>query len=131
MGLSNFMDEAFKVEYRGDHVHVVFGERYTADREWQDELWNRLRVICGEHDTRRVLAEGVQPAPDRPAAAVIEAGQRTATIPNLWIAFHFDDFVPTEKTELYEVVAASQGVRVKFFSDGDQALTWLRANAPK
>src|SRR5215204_2014009 len=125
------MDEAFKVEYRGDHVHVVFGQSYTADPEWQDELWDRLRSICEEYNTRRVLAEGVLPAPDRPAAAVIEAGQRTATIPNLWLGFHFHDFSPTANTELYEVVAASHGVRVKFFNDADTALNWLRANAPK
>ena len=125
------MDEAFKIEHRGDHVHVRFGESYTPDPDWQNELWDRLRAVCDEHDTRRVLADGVLPAPDRAPAAVVEAGQKTAVIPNLWLAFHFDDFVPTENTELYEVVAASQGVRVKFFNDSEHAMNWLRANAPK
>ena len=125
------MDEAFTIEYRGDHVHVQFGESYTADPDWQDELWDRLKAFCEDHDTRRVFAEGVLPAPDRPPAAVVEAGQKTATIPNLWIAFHFDDYVPTTNTELYEAVADSHGVRVKFFTDRDQAMNWLRVNAPK
>jgi hypothetical protein len=127
----NLMDEAFEIAHREDYVRVKFGESYEPDPEWQDELWERLRTICDEYDTRRVLAEGTFPAPDRPPASVIEAGQRTATIPNLWIAFHFDDFVPTANTELYEVIAASYGVRVKFFNDRDAALKWLRANAPK
>lgn len=125
------MDEAFDIEFRGDHVHVEFGPAYTADREWMDELWDRLKEFCDAHDTKRVLAEGVLPAPNRPAAAVIEAGQKTATIPKLWLAFHFEDFVPTTNTELYEVVADSHGVRVKFFDDAGQAMNWLRANAPK
>src|SRR5215204_5808668 len=125
------MGEAFNIEYRGDHVHVLFGKSYTPDPEWQDELWGHLRAFCNEHDTRRVLAEGILPAPDRPAAATAQAGLKTATIPNLWLAFHFDDFVPNENTELYETVAASQRVRVKFFNDRDAALNWLRANVPK
>ena len=125
------MDEAFKIEHRGDHVHVQFGESYTAEPDWQDELWSLLRNFCDGHDTRRVLAEGVVPAPDRPPDSVVESAKKAAIIPNLWLAFHFDDFVPTETTDLYEVVAAAHGVRVKIFSDGDQALKWLRANAPK
>jgi hypothetical protein len=125
------MNDAFKIEYRDDHVHVQFGESYTPDPDWQNELWNLLRGFCEGHDTRRVLAEGVLPAPDRPAVDVIEAARKAAVIPNLWLAFHFDDFVPTETTELYEVIAASEGVRVRFFTDREQALNWLRANSPK
>src|SRR5688572_1957744 len=125
------MDEAFNIEHRLDHVHVQFGTSYTADPEWQDELWNLLRAFCEGHDTRRVLAEGVLPAPDRSTVAVVEGAKKAAVIPNLWLAFHFDDFVPTETTELYEVIAASQGVRVRFFTDREQALDWLRANSPK
>ena len=125
------MDEAFKIEHRGDHVHVQFGPSYTAEPDWQNELWDLVKSFCNGHDTSRVLAEGVMPAPDRPPASVIEAARKVTMIPHLWLAFHFDDFVPTENTELYEVVAASHGVRVKFFTSRDQALNWLRANSPK
>lgn len=125
------MDEAFDIEFRGDHVHVEFGPAYTADREWMNELWDRLKAVCDEHDTTRVLAEGILPAPDRPPAAVVEAGRKTATIPKLWLAFHFEDYVRNSNTELYEAVADSHGVRVKFFTERDRALNWLRANASK
>jgi hypothetical protein len=125
------MDKAFNIEYRGDHVHVEFGKSYTAEPDWQDELWDLLKSFCEGHDTSRVLAEGVLPAPNRPPASVVEAARKAAVIPRLWLAFHFDNFVPTENTELYEVVAASQGVRAKFFDNRDHALNWLRANAPK
>jgi hypothetical protein len=125
------MDKAFNIEHRGDHVHVEFGKSYTAEPDWQDELWDLVKSFCDGHDTSRVLAEGIMPAPNRPAASVIEAARKVTMIPHLWLAFHFDDFVPTENTELYEVVAASHGVRVKFFTDRDHALKWLRANSPK
>jgi hypothetical protein len=46
------------------------------------------------------------------------------------MAFHLEDFVPTEQSELFEVIAASRGVRVKFFADREHALLWLRNNAP-
>jgi hypothetical protein len=125
------MDDAFKIEYRGDHVHVQFGPSYTAEPEWQNELWDLLRKFCDGHDTRRILAEGVVPAPNRPLASLAEGAKKAAVIPNLWIAFHFDDYVRSERTELYEAVAASEGVRVKFFNDSEHALNWLRANSPK
>jgi len=125
------MDEAFNIEYRGDHVHVQFGPSYTAEPEWQNELWDLLRQFCEGHHTRRILAEGVVPAPNRPLASLAEGAKKAAVIPNLWLAFHFDDYVQTERTELYEAVAASEGVRVRFFTDRDQALSWLRANSPK
>jgi hypothetical protein len=77
------------------------------------------------------LVEGKAPAGDHKAPEVIEAGARTATVPNLWLAFHLENYEPTELSELYEAVAASKGVRVKFFDDGAEALKWLRANGPK
>ena len=125
------MDEAFNIEFRGDHVHVQFGPSYTAEPEWRNELWDLVKSFCDGHDTSRVLAEGVMPAPNRPPESVIEAAKKVTMIPHLWLAFHFDDFAPTENTELYEVVAASHGVRVKFFTDREHALKWLRVNSPK
>jgi hypothetical protein len=125
------MYEVFSIEFRGDHVHVQIGKDVTVDKEWQDEYWKRLRAACKEYDTSRVLVEGFSPPGERTTTEVVEAGQRTATVPNLWMAFCLKDFEPTEKSELYETVAASKGVRVKFFSDSAHALSWLRANAPR
>ena len=124
------MKEAFAIEHRGDHVHVEFGPAYTPDPDWMNELWGRLKAVCDEYDTTRVLAEGILPAPGRPAADVVVASQKTGTIPNLWLAFYFENYVRNSNTELYEAVADSQGVRVKFFDDRDQAMNWLRNNAP-
>ena len=125
------MEPAFTIEHRGDHVHVQIGKDVKIDREFQEEYWRRLKAVCKEHDSCRVLVEGSSPPGERSSKEVVEAGQRTATVPNLWMAFHLENFEPTEQSELYEAVAASQGVRVKFFSDREDALSWLRANAPK
>lgn len=125
------MDQVFNIEHRGDHIHVQIGKDAPVDDHWKTEYWSRLQAACEEHDTRRVLVEGFSPKGKFTSEEVIEAGQRTATVPHLWLAFCLEDWEPTEQSELYEVVAASRGVRVKFFSDHDHALHWLRANAPK
>ena len=124
------LDKGFNVQFRGDHVHVTLGKDFKITSEQQNEYWDRLRSICDEHDTRRVLVEGVAPSGERDTSQVIEAGQRTATVPNLWLAYHLLNFVPSDQSELYEVIAASRGVRVKFFSDAEHALMWLRNNTP-
>jgi len=124
------MDEIFNIEYRGDHVSIRIGPDAQVDEHWQAEYWKRLQEVCEEHGTRRVLVEGYQPKGERTTEEVAEAGQRTAKIPHLWLAFCLENWKPTAQSELYEAVAASRGVRVKFFSDPDEALNWLRTNAP-
>ena len=119
------------VEFRGDHVHVDLTPEFRAEPDRRDEFWEMLRKICEEHDCRRVLVEGYVPHGERAPADVVAAGERTATVPNLWLAFHLENFSPSVNSELFEAVAASKGVRVKFFSTSDAALKWLRANSPK
>ncbi len=124
------MGMEFAVTFRGDHVHVVLSEQPTLDDQLPKDYWATIRKICEEYNCKRVLVEGKAPGGERKPVEVIEAGQRTAAIPNLWLAFHLENYEPTELSELYEVVAASKGVRVKFFTDADEALNWLRTNAP-
>ena len=125
------MGMEFAVTFRGDHVHVLLGGESDVDSELSKDYWGTLRKICEEHDCKRILVEGVAPGGERKPEEVIEAGARTATVPNLWLAFHLENYEATELSELYEAVAASKGVRVKFFADADEALNWLRTNAPK
>lgn len=126
------MEEVFNIQHRGDHINVHIGKAAEGDDEhWQAEYWSQLQAACKEHDTRRVLVEGYSPKGELTSSDVVEAGKRTAKVPHLWLAFCLENWEPTEQSELYETVAASQGVRVKFFTDREHALNWLRTNAPK
>ena len=125
------MEEVFSVEHRDDHIHVQVSPDIEVSNEARAEFWNMIRNICEEHDCRRMLVECSFPAGERPATDVVSAGQATATIPNMWIAFHIENWVPNEQSELFETVAASRGVRVKYFDNSEAALNWLRTNAPR
>ena len=122
------MGMEFAVTFRGDHVHVQLSGESGVDRDVSRDYWDTLRKLCEEYDCRRILVEGSSPQVELGPADVVEAGERTATVPNLWLAFHLENHVPNAQSELYETVAASKGVRVKFFDDADAALNWLRAN---
>jgi hypothetical protein len=124
------MGMEFSVTFRGDHVHVVLSGESSVDSEISRDYWGTIRKICEEYDCKRILVEGVAPAGERKPTEVIEAGQRTAIVPNLWLAYHLENYEPSELSELYETIAASKGVRVKFFDKADEALNWLRQNAP-
>ena len=117
-------------EFREDHVHVTIGPEYKLAPEQQEEFWERLKKICDEHRSKRVLVEGYVPTEELDTEQVVEAGLRTAAIPQLWMAFHLANFVQSERSELFETISASRGVRVKFFSDTKHALAWLRSNTP-
>ena len=121
----------FSVQFRDDHVHIELSKGFKGDPEHREALWSVVRDACERHNSRRVLVEGYHSSGERNTADVIDAGQRTATVPNLWLAFCLSDFQPNEQSELYERIAASRGVRVKFFSDTESALKWLRGNSPR
>lgn len=125
------MGDNFDIEFLDDHLHVTFDEQHAIKPQRRKELWSQLRTACDEHDTRRVLVEGELPVGEYGTSDVIDAGQSTSAVPDLWMAFHFPDFQPTEQTELYETLARNSGVRVKFFDDRERAMNWLRANASK
>jgi hypothetical protein len=125
------MEPAYTVEFRDDHVHVQLGKGFQVDPEWRDEVWENVRKVCEERGSRRVLVEGYVPNGDRSSDEVIAAGERAGTVPKLWLAFHLENFEPTEQSELFEAIAASRGVRVRFFGEPEDALSWLRANASR
>jgi hypothetical protein len=125
------LDDGFGVQFRDDHVHVVLSKDFKSESRQRQELWNVIASECERHKTSRVLVEGFLPEGERETADVIDAGEKTATVPSLWLAFSMTDFQPTEQTELYTKIAASRGVRVKFFPDAERALKWLRQNSPK
>lgn len=123
------LDRGFEVKFRDDHVHVELGKSFKVDPGHREALWGVIRDTCAKHETRRVLVEGFLPTGQRETADVIDAGKKTAAVPRLWLAFAIPDFQPSAQTELYEAIAASQGVRVKFFTNRERALNWLRQNA--
>jgi hypothetical protein len=124
------LEKDFSVQFRGDHIHVVLGPDYKVEPDQQDEFWNKLKTAAEENNSRRALVEGYVPSGERQTGEVVDAGLRTAAVPDLWLAFCLEKFVPNERSELFQVIAASSGVHVKFFSDRDLALKWLRNNAP-
>lgn len=124
------MNAPYEVEFRGDHVHVQLSADYEFNPGGSAEIWSEIKRLCEEHETRRVLVEGDLPKGERSTPEIIEAGQRTATVPHLWLAFHIEDHKPSERSELFETIAGLKGVRVKHFDDREQALQWLRHNSP-
>ena len=119
-----------RIEFEDDHIRVSLAPDFEFDPSRSESLWQQLKHICDEHGTCRVLVEGRAPEVDLETSEVIAAGERTAAMPKLWMAFHFEDYVPTEQSELFEVIAASKGVRVKHFTNREHALMWLRNNSP-
>ncbi len=124
------MKRSFKPEFREDHIHVEITSDFKLEPEWEDEFWRAIRALCNEHDSRRVLVEGFAPLDEREPSEVIESGMRATVVPNLWLAISFKNFEPNNQSELFAVIAARSGVRVKFFSNSGKALKWLRVNAP-
>ena len=125
------MSKSYIIEFREDHIQVVLSPDYEVNAENRRAFWADLHKACEEHSTRRVLVEGEIPREERETEEVIDAGQSTAAVPHLWLAFSIPDWEPTPQTALFKTMAKISGVRVKFFAETEPALNWLRANSPK
>lgn len=125
------MKDNVKFEFVDDHIRVTLADGYEFDPAASGGLWDELARLCRENGTRRVLVEGRAPEIEPEIADIIASGQSTAAVPNLWMAFHLDEFEPTPNSELFEAIAGTMGVRVKHFTDRGHAIMWLRNNAPK
>lgn len=125
------MDKNFDIEFREDHLWVLLGPDYDVTPEQEDEFWAAVERACRENGTHRVLVEGYVPKTDFQTSTVVNLGVRAAAaVPRLWFALCLDNFEPNELSELFKTVAASRGVHVKFFSESERALNWLRTNSP-
>ena len=125
------MSKGYSLEFREDHIRVVLLPDYEVNAENRRAMWKHLHEACEAFDTRRVLVEGEIPTEERETDEVIDAGQCTAAVPHLWLAFSIPDWEPTPQSALFKTMAKISGARVKFFSETEPALNWLRANSPE
>jgi hypothetical protein len=63
-------------------------------------------------------------------AAFTSGVEAAAVAPHFWLALRFHDYQPDELSELFRQAARNRGANVRFFSDCDEAVRWLRANNP-
>ncbi len=126
-----FMNKTFELEFREDHIYVLLGPDYEVTQQQEDEFWAAIEESCKKFKSSRVLVEGYVPKRQLEPVEVVKSGVRAAVVPRLWFALCLKDYKPTELSELFKTVAASRGVHVKFFSDHERALNWLRTNSPE
>jgi hypothetical protein len=125
------LDKGYQIQFRDDFIHVRLGRVEEVTPEIQANYWASLRRISEEHRCYRVLVEGERPKVEPTTHQIIQAGMKTGTIPDLWMAYCLNGFEKNDGTELYQAISASQHVHIKFFSDREQALNWLRNNTPR
>lgn len=118
-----------EIEFREDHLYIRHGEGFEITTESMNELWPFLSEQCEKFGCSRVLAEGPAPRRDLDTVDAFQSGVRAAeTVPSLWLAICFQGYEPDELSELFQHSARNRGVHVKFFSNTEQALKWLRAS---
>ena len=124
------MPKSFEIDYQGDYISVRLGPDYEVSPEQENEFWGSVEAACKEHDCRSVIVEGYIPKRQPDPIEIVQSGLRAAeVVPKLWFALCLDNYEPSELSELFKVVARSRGVHVKFFTNREHALLWLRSGA--
>jgi hypothetical protein len=121
------MDKGYTIETRGDHIHLIHGPDFRATRETMLELWAELSEVCEGFGCARVLVEAPSIHSKMDTTAVFESGTRLAQIsPGVSVAMYAPQYSPDELSEFFKTVARNRGACVEFFTDKQEALTWLR-----
>lgn len=122
-------DTDFNIVFRGDHIDVTLGPDFETSPDGNSPLWPALEDACTRYDCNRVLIEGHFPKRVRESREIVKSAMRAATVaPRLWCAICLEDYEIGERSELFKTIARSHGAHVKFFSDREHALAWLRSN---
>ncbi len=124
------MPKTFHIEHCGDYISVKLGADYEVSPAQEEEFWTSVKSACTQYDCRCVLVEGYVPKREPDASEIIQSGVRAANVvPKLWFALCLENFEPTELSDLFKTIARSHGVHVKFFTNREQSLKWLRSGA--
>jgi hypothetical protein len=119
----------FNIIFRGDYINVTLGPDFETSPDGKSPLWVALEGACTQYDCNRVLIEGHFPKRMRESREIVESAMRAATVaPRLWCAICLEDYEIGERSELFKTIARSHGAHIKFFSDREHALAWLRSN---
>lgn len=132
--LTVFRDEvsAVKDKYtvyaRGDFVHVELETGFQISLATMQRLWSTVIPTCEEQNARCVLVEGdgvthVMHARDAWNHANLLSD---LTRYPLRIAFCLYGYQPDELSHSFASIASSRANAVKFFSDIEKSLRWLR-----
>ena len=122
------MPKTFQIEHCGDYISVKLGADYEVSPAQEEEFWTSVQSACKRYDCRCVLVEGYVPKREPDASEIVQSGVRAATVvPKLWFALCLENFVPSELSDLFKTIARSRGVHVKFFTNREQSLKWLRS----
>ncbi len=118
------------LEFREDHIRIWLGPGYETTPEANEKFWKELAEACEKYDCTAILVEGITPRRTMDSKGVLDSGVRLSAIaPKLSMALCLEDYELTEMGELFKTVARSRGARVKFFSDRERALRWLRSRS--
>ncbi|HTK26749.1 MAG TPA: hypothetical protein VL327_09335 [Pyrinomonadaceae bacterium] len=120
----------FDIVFRGDFIDVTLGPDFeTAAAPQTSPLWAAVEDACKQYDCNRVMIEGHFPDRPRESREIVESAMRAATVASeLWCAICLEDYEIGERSELFKTIARTRGAHVKFFSDREHALAWLRSN---
>lgn len=120
----------FDIVFRDNYIQVTLGPHFeTAAAPRTSPLWAAVEDACKRYECNRIMIEGHFPKRSREPREIVESAMRAATVASgLWCAICLEDYEIGERSELFKTIARTQGAHIKFFSDREHALAWLRSN---
>ncbi len=120
------MDDLFELEVHPTYLHFKHPPGYVITSENTGEKWNRIGELCHEHGIAKVLIEADRPERQLDTGSAFDAGRALAeNMSGLSVAICFHGYEFDDLSTFFKTVAQNRGVRVEFFSDLNDALSWL------
>lgn len=121
------MNAHLQIEFRDGFVHVQYPAECEVTPENQSRLWNEITMAANRFKCRKVLSEA-PPLPRRKIGtldAINLAKQATNAAPGLSVACCLAGYIPDDSDEFFKTAALNRGMRIEFFPNREEAITWL------
>lgn len=120
------MDSFFELEVHPDFLFLKHKPGTVIDPESTQQMWAELGRLAAELGKSKVLVEAHKPERQLDTMAAFDSGRILAeNTSGLTIAFCYKDYEFDDLTTFFKTVAQNRGVRVEFFSNVEEACTWL------
>lgn len=125
------MFDNIAVEFCGSYIHIKQPGVFALAAPETRSFWARVREICCELDSDTVLIEAYSVETGHDTMSTFDAGVEASTIVDSpTIAICAEGYSPDEAAEFFKTVAINRGAHVEFFTNTNNAVSWLGVETP-
>lgn len=116
--------ELYEIALKSGYVEVRNLRAFALTASLSETIWDETLALCNAHNCKAVLKIGPPPVRRMKPDEVVAVGARL-DIPELKVAYCWDDYRPDKVAAVFATSAMNKGTTVRYFCSAEAAVQWL------